>query len=128
MSNSLWPHGLQHARLSCPYIQSCLTLCKPMDCSTPGSSANGILQARILEWVAIPSLGDLPDPGSESGSPALHADSLPSEPPGKPYTFHLFMYIHSSLWLDFCFLNLNFNDPHFVIDIYSTSQLKLFVY
>ena len=32
----------------------CLTLCDPMDCSLPGSSVNGILQARILEWVAIP--------------------------------------------------------------------------
>ena len=34
-------------------IQSCLTLCDPMDCSSPGSSVRGILQARILEWVAI---------------------------------------------------------------------------
>ena len=34
--------------------QSCLTLCIPMDCSLPGSSVHGILQARILEWVAIP--------------------------------------------------------------------------
>ena len=33
--------------------QSCPTLCDPMDCSPPGSSAHGILQARILEWVAI---------------------------------------------------------------------------
>ena len=33
--------------------QSCLTLCNPMDCSLTGSSAHGILQARILEWVAI---------------------------------------------------------------------------
>ena len=32
--------------------QICLTLCDPMDCSSPGSSARGILQARILEWVA----------------------------------------------------------------------------
>ena len=34
--------------------KSCLTLCNPMDCSPPGSSVHGILQARILEWVAIP--------------------------------------------------------------------------
>ena len=33
--------------------QSCLTLCDPMDCSLPGSSLHGILQARVLEWVAI---------------------------------------------------------------------------
>ena len=35
--------------------QSCLTLCDPMDCSPPGSSVQGLLQARILEWVAMPS-------------------------------------------------------------------------
>ena len=36
------------------YVQSCLTLCNPIDCSPPGSSVHGILQARILGWVAIP--------------------------------------------------------------------------
>ena len=35
--------------------QLCLNCCNPMDCSPPGSSAHGILQARILEWVTIPS-------------------------------------------------------------------------
>ena len=44
----------------------------------------GILQARILEWVAMPSSRDLPNPGIEAMSPALQADSLPAEPPGKP--------------------------------------------
>ena len=34
-------------------LQSCLTLCDPMDCSPPGFSVHGILQARTLEWVAI---------------------------------------------------------------------------
>ena len=53
-----------------------------MDCNPPGSSVHGILQAIILEWVAMPPLGDLPGPGIEPGSPALQADSLPSEPPG----------------------------------------------
>ena len=55
-----------------------------MDCSPPGSSVHGILQARTLEWVAIPFSRDLPDPGIEPGSPALHADSLPTDPLGKP--------------------------------------------
>ena len=36
-------------------LQSCLALCDPMDCRPPGSSVQGILQARILEWVALPS-------------------------------------------------------------------------
>ena len=35
--------------------QLCLTLCDPVDCSPPGSSVHGILQARVLEWVAMPS-------------------------------------------------------------------------
>ena len=58
----------------CARTQSCLTLCDGMDSSLPGSSVHGIFQARILEWVVISSLGDLPDPGIESesfGSPTL---------------------------------------------------------
>ena len=65
--------------------QSCPTLCDPMDCSLPGFSVHGIFQARVLEWGAISSPGDLPDPGIEPRSPALQADALPSEPPGKPF-------------------------------------------
>ena len=63
--------------------QSCPTLCGPMDYSPSGSSVHGILQARVLEWVAMTSPEDLPNLGKEPGSPALQADSLPSEPPGK---------------------------------------------
>ena len=44
----------------------------------------GILQARILECMAMPSSRDLPNPGIEPRSPPLQADSLSSEPPGKP--------------------------------------------
>ena len=50
-----------------------------MDYSPPGSSVHGILQARILEWVACPSPGDLPNPGIEPvplAVPALQVDSL----------------------------------------------------
>ena len=63
-----------------------------MDCSPPGFSVLGVSEARILEWVAIPSPQDLPDPGTEPGSPALQADSLLSEPPRKP---NIYMYICS---------------------------------
>ena len=58
------------------------SLCDPMDCSPPGCSVHGILQARILE-LPCPPPGDLRNPGIEPRSPALQADSLPSEPPGK---------------------------------------------
>ena len=64
-------------------VQSCLTLFNPMDCSPPGASVHGILQARKLEWVAISFYRDLLDPRLEPLSPALQADSLPPEPPGK---------------------------------------------
>ena len=59
----------------------------PMDCSPPGSSVHGLLQARTLEWVAMPSSRGLPDPGIKPttlASPALQASSLPLVPPGKP--------------------------------------------
>ena len=52
-------------------IQSCLTLCDPMDSCPPGSSVLGILLARILEWVAISSSGNLSNLGMEPESPAL---------------------------------------------------------
>ena len=55
-----------------------------MDCSLPGSSVHGILQARILEWVPFPFPGDLPDSGVEPGFPALQADSLHLSHLGSP--------------------------------------------
>ena len=61
----------------------CLTLCDPMGCGLLGSSVHGIIQARILKWVAISFSRDLPNTEIEPGSPALQADSLQSEPPGK---------------------------------------------
>ena len=60
-------------------IQSRPVLCDPMD-----YTVHGILQARILEWVAFPSPGDLPNPGTESKSSGLQVDSLTAEPQGKP--------------------------------------------
>ena len=56
--------------------QSCLTLCDPKDCRPPVSSVHGILQARILEWVAIVFCRDLPSPDIEPESPALQAYSM----------------------------------------------------
>ena len=68
-------------------LQSCLTLCNPMDCSLPVSSVHEILQARILEWVVIPFTGDFPISGTEPKShesPALHTCSLPLSHQGSP--------------------------------------------
>ena len=56
-------------------------------CSLPGSSVHRILQARILEWAAIPSSKGSPDPGIEPRSLALQTDSLLSEPLGNFYLY-----------------------------------------
>ena len=104
MSDSVRPHRRQPIRLprpwdspgkntgvGCHFLLQCMkvksenevaqsypTLSDPMDCSPPGSSIHGILQARILE--SFPSPGDLPDPGIQPRSPALQVDSLPAKP------------------------------------------------
>ena len=60
------------------------TLCDPMDCSPPGSSVHGILQARILEWVAVPSSRGSSPPGDQihvSQSPALAGNFFTIAPP-----------------------------------------------
>ena len=68
----------------CLLAQSCLTLCDPVACDPPGSSVHGISQARIQEWVAVPSPGDVPDPGPEPMHLALAGRFFTTEPPGKP--------------------------------------------
>jgi len=56
-----------------------------MDCNPPGSFVHGIVQARILEWVAISfSQGNLHDPGIGPESPALASGFFITEPSGKP--------------------------------------------
>ena len=60
-----------------------------MDCSPPGSSAHGILQAECWSGLLCPPPGDLPDLGIEPRSPAWQADFLPSRPPGKPFNGRL---------------------------------------
>ena len=54
-------------------LQACLTLCYPIDCSLPGSCVRGILQARILQWVA--KLGGSSHPGMEPTSPMSPASA-----------------------------------------------------
>ena len=76
--------------------QSCLTLFDPMDYSPPDSSVHGILQARILEWVAMPSSRmDLPYPGVKPGSPALQAGSLPLSYLRRPQNLSQFSSVQS---------------------------------
>ena len=66
-------------------LQSCPTLCDPMDCSLPGSSVHEILQARTLEWVAFPFFRGSSRLGSNLGLLHCRQILLPSEPLGKPH-------------------------------------------
>ena len=70
--------------LLCLCAQSCPTLCDTMDCSPPGFSVHGILQAKILDWVAMPSSRGSSDPWIEPMSPALQVDSLLLSHGGSP--------------------------------------------
>ena len=78
--------------LVCSVAQSCLTLFDSMDCNLPGSCVLEIFQARILEWVAISSSGDLPYPGIELTcpmSPALVDGFFTTEPPITSLTWYM---------------------------------------
>ena len=68
-------------------LQLCLTLCEPMHCSPPGSSVNGILQARILNWVAMPSSrrsSPARDGTHVSCGSSIAGRFLNTQSPGKP--------------------------------------------
>ena len=68
----------------CSVIQSCLTLCDPMNCSPPSSFVHGDSSGKNTGVVPGPPPGDLPNPGIKPRSPALQTDSLASEPIRKP--------------------------------------------
>ena len=69
-------------------LQSCLTLCNPMDCSPPGSSVHGIPQQEYRSGLPCLPPGNLPKPGIKPSSLSLlhwQVGSLPLAPPGKPH-------------------------------------------
>ena len=78
-------------------FQSCQILCDPTDGSPPGSPVHGILQARILDWIAFPSSRGSSQPRDRAPglSPALQEDSLPAEPQGKLYRVFQYQFSHS---------------------------------
>ena len=64
--------------------QLCPTLCDPWTVACQAPLSMGFPRQEYWSGLPFPSPGDLPDPGIKLGSPALQADSLPSEPPRKP--------------------------------------------
>ena len=65
-------------------VQSCPTLCDPMNVTYQAPWSMGFSKQEYLSGLPFPSPSDLPNPGIEPGSPALQTGALPSEPPGKP--------------------------------------------
>ena len=101
--------------------QSYLTIYNPMDCSPPGSSVHGILQARILEWLPLPSPGNLLNPGIEPGPPALSGPFFTTEPPNIYWSKSLFGFLHKMLQKN---SNKLFGQPR-IYSITFTSSLKI---
>ena len=92
-------------------LQLCPALCDLMDGSLPGTSVPGILQARILEWVAITSSWESSQPKNQTPC-LLHllhwqVGSLPQSPPGKPEIMHRQCQVHSFLFVCLFFKSLS---------------------
>ena len=80
----LWLRNL-HVYMYAKSLHSCPTLCNPLDCSLPGCSVHGILQARILEWVAMASYRGSSRPRDRTHMSRIGRQVLlPLAPPGKP--------------------------------------------
>ena len=80
--------------------------CDAMDCSLPGSSVHGILQASTLEWGGFSFLGDLPKPGikpASRASPALTGRFFTIAPPRKSCFDNRFLYILNKVFIHFTF-------------------------
>ena len=85
-SEDIWPHNNRHQKerkKESEVAQSCPTLCDPMDCSLPDSSVQRILQARILEWVAISFSRRFSRPRDRTRVSRIGGRCLTSEPPRK---------------------------------------------
>ena len=103
-----------------------LTLLQLLGCSPPCSSVHGIFQARILEWIAISSPGDLPNPrGVDPASPALAGRFLTCGPWGNPK-----QKVHPCLKYQFLgyFLQLPTMDRHFLYMSIIEGSLKCFLF
>ena len=77
------PPGSAFTCSVCSATQLCLSLFDPMDCSLPGSSVHGILQARTQEWVAMPSFRGSSQPGDQTCLSCIVGGFFTTEPQGK---------------------------------------------
>ena len=101
MAFTIWYSMLQaqtiYICMHTPSFQSCLTFCNPMDCSPPGSSVHGILQARISEQVTEPSFRRSSTPRNQihvSCVSCITGGLFTTEPPGKPSYICRYRHMH----------------------------------
>ena len=84
-----------------------------MDCSLPGSSVHRISQARILDGLPFPSLGDIPEPGIEPASPALAGGFFTTDLPGKLIYIYLYMCVCMCVCVCVCVCVYTFKSPFY---------------
>ena len=107
----------------CLVTQSCPILCNPMDCSPPGSSVHGILQARILEWIVIPFSRGSSQPKDQTWVFCTAGGFFTTELSGKPCAldFIRFLFLSSSLppsIIIFCLYLVNSSNNFHVFHLY----------
>ena len=89
--------GVETSDVTCYSVvlvaKSCLALLDPMDCSRQAPLSMGFPRQEYWSGLPFPLPGDLPDPGIKPRSSALQADTLPSEPPGKPLTASVSLFL-----------------------------------
>ena len=93
-------------------LQLCPTLCDPMDCNPPGSSVHGILQARLLEWVAMPFSRESSRPRDRthvSCGSCIAGAFFTAEPLGKPGNKRVLFKLPGNRWVVLCIFSLWFH-------------------
>ena len=102
---SCWATNEVKVSLSCP------TLCSPMDCSLPGSSVHGILQARILEWVASPFSRGCSQPRDQTQVSHIAGGFFTVEPPSDKYMHSLSVIYSIKHMVPSCFPHVDCSTP-----------------
>ena len=108
------------------YAQSCPTLCDTMDVTYQAPPSMGFSRQECWSGLPFPSPGDLPDPGIEPRSPALQADALPSEPPGKSYIY-IYIYTFSDSFPLWVITNIEYSSLCYIVGPFWLSILYIVV-
>ena len=112
----------------CLVIKSCLTLCDPMDGSPPVSSAHGISQARILEWVAISFSKGSSQPRDWTLISCTGRRFYTTEPPGKPHGYSYQFLIQIQKWVQLQLQAYKYRVIHAYRDIETSTDTNCSIY